>query len=101
MRIITFFHYHFIDVGNMVSLFQLTLAEYIFTLCTKPQGDPKMAIDEDAQILNIKQVSVVTGLKRSSIYNYMSLNKFPKSKKIGKRKVGWLKKDIDKWIKSL
>jgi prophage regulatory protein len=39
-----------------------------------------------------------TGLKRSSIYAYMDRGDFPLSIPLGKRAVGWLKSEIDRWI---
>jgi prophage regulatory protein len=50
------------------------------------------------QILRLTDVQVVTGLKRSSIYLYMSQGRFPRNIKIGLRSSGWLYDEIQDWI---
>ncbi|WP_318454460.1 helix-turn-helix transcriptional regulator [Photobacterium leiognathi] len=49
-------------------------------------------------ILRLPEVQERTGLSRSSIYNYMEKNKFPKSISLGERAVGWLESEIESWI---
>ncbi|EOK5705060.1 AlpA family transcriptional regulator [Vibrio cholerae] len=50
------------------------------------------------QLLNLKEVIYLTGLKRSSIYKFMDEGHFPKSVSIGGRSVMWKDCDIDEWI---
>ena len=50
------------------------------------------------QIIRLNEVMHLTGLSRSSIYAYMSQGIFPKSVKLGKRAVGWLRHEIDAWV---
>ncbi|OCH41597.1 AlpA family phage regulatory protein [Aliivibrio fischeri] len=50
------------------------------------------------QLINLKEVIYLTGLKRSSIYKFMDEGHFPKSVSIGGRFVMWGRDDIDKWI---
>ena len=39
------------------------------------------------------------GLSRSTIYEYMSLNQFPRPVPLGSRNaVGWVESEIDAWI---
>jgi len=50
------------------------------------------------QLLNLKEVIYLTGLKRSSIYKFMEEGLFPKSVSIGGRSVMWKEGDIHNWI---
>jgi prophage regulatory protein len=54
----------------------------------------------DEKLLNIKEVSKIVGLKKSTIYLYIQQNKFPKAKKIGKLS-RWKLSDVRRWIKEL
>ena len=44
------------------------------------------------------EVSLITGLSRSTIYQYMSEGKFPQSISLGGRMTGWSSESIDDWI---
>jgi prophage regulatory protein len=46
------------------------------------------------------KVEEMTGLKRSSIYEYMAAGTFPKPVRLGPRAVGWLEPEIIAWQKS-
>lgn len=50
------------------------------------------------KILNVKQVSEITGLSKETIWRYRKLGQFPSSMKIGIRGIGWLQSDIETWI---
>lgn len=50
------------------------------------------------KILRLKQVKERTGLSKSTIYEEMSLGRFPKSFKLSSRTVGWEEDKINKWI---
>ena len=50
------------------------------------------------KFLRRKEVEKVTGLSRSSIYQYMSAGNFPRSHKVGRRAVAWLESDVHKWM---
>jgi prophage regulatory protein len=52
-------------------------------------------------ILRRVQVETRTGLSRSSIYKFVSENKFPKPVSLGARAVGWVEADIDDWLERL
>jgi len=47
------------------------------------------------------EVERLTGLPRSTIYDKMAKNEFPKSVKIGDRAVGWLENEISDWQKDI
>lgn len=52
------------------------------------------------RILRRRQVEERTGLSRSTIYSRMSENAFPRPVNLGGGKaVGWIKAEIDAWIK--
>ena len=52
------------------------------------------------RFLSLPIVITMTGVSRSSIYSWMGAERFPKPKKLGPRKVGWLASDVDAWIRS-
>jgi prophage regulatory protein len=41
---------------------------------------------------------MATGYSRSSIYSMMKVGRFPNQRKLGPRKVGWRRSDIETWI---
>lgn len=49
-------------------------------------------------ILRRKQVEEQTGLKRSTIYDYLKNNTFPKPIKLGGKSAGWIESEIQEWI---
>ena len=49
-------------------------------------------------ILRLPQVKTQTGLSRSSIYQRIAEDSFPKQFSLGGRAVGWLSSDVDNWI---
>jgi prophage regulatory protein len=51
-------------------------------------------------MLRRHQVEARTGLSRSTLYDWMKNNKFPKPVKLGERIVAWRESDIDNWLKS-
>ena len=50
------------------------------------------------RLLRIKRVCEKVGIARSTIYQYMQDNRFPKNHKLKGRCVGWLEAEIDDWI---
>jgi prophage regulatory protein len=40
----------------------------------------------------------MTGLSRSTIYNWISLGGFPVQVKLGPRSVAWVKEEIEAWV---
>ncbi|WP_440879259.1 helix-turn-helix transcriptional regulator [Vibrio natriegens] len=51
------------------------------------------------QIMRLPEVIKGTGLSRSTIYLRMSRGDFPQSISLGDRAVGWLKEEVDQWLK--
>lgn len=50
------------------------------------------------KFIRLEEVRSITGLSRSSIYQFISDGKFPRQIKIGARAVAWDDADIQKWI---
>ncbi len=50
------------------------------------------------RFLRIKDVMVITGLARTTIYERMKRGLFPKSITIGPRTVVWLESEIQAWM---
>ena len=50
------------------------------------------------RIIRRPDVERVTGLARSTIYDFMSRGEFPQPVKLGARAVGWRENDVLAWI---
>jgi prophage regulatory protein len=57
-------------------------------------------LERNVITLRRPKVEEMTGLKRSSIYQYMAAGTFPKPVRLGPRSVGWLEPEIIAWQKS-
>ena len=49
-------------------------------------------------ILRVRDVVGVTGLSKSTIYQMIKTNDFPRPLRLGKRAVGWRQSDIASWL---
>lgn len=52
------------------------------------------------RILRRSAVDGITGLGRSTIYDWMARGEFPKPVQLGARLVGWRESDIRAWLES-
>lgn len=50
------------------------------------------------RLIRLDDVKIRTGLSRSTIYAWISANKFPKPINLGARSVSWIEREIDEWI---
>ena len=50
------------------------------------------------KVIRRREVEARIGLACSTIYAMMADDKFPRPVKIGRRAVGWVEEDIDKWL---
>jgi prophage regulatory protein len=50
------------------------------------------------RLLRLPQVCEITGLSRSSIYQFQAENRFPRAVKISERAVGWVEHEIQTWL---
>ena len=51
-------------------------------------------------MIRMPEVAKTTSLSKSTIYDLIKANKFPRPKRLGKRAVGWLADDIQNWIEN-
>lgn len=51
------------------------------------------------RFLRIKEVMSLCGKSRASIYEAIKKGEFPKAVKLGGRSSGWIKSEIDAWIR--
>ncbi len=51
------------------------------------------------RVLRFPVVSELTGLPRSTLYLYMKNGQFPQPVKLGVRSVGWIKEEVDEWLR--
>lgn len=57
------------------------------------------ALPADLQrILRLREVEVMTGCKKTYLYDAMRRNEFPRAVPLGKRARGWLLSDVMAWI---
>lgn len=52
------------------------------------------------RVLRLPEVIEIVSLSRSTIYNLINLEVFPKPMKLGPRAVGWLESDIARWLEA-
>lgn len=52
------------------------------------------------RLLKLKELLVITGLSRASIYRLEHLGKFPKRVRLSERAVAWHEEDVQQWIDS-
>lgn len=52
------------------------------------------------KILRLREVLSVTGLPRSTMYDYINKADFPKPISLGERSVGWVESEVLAWIAS-
>ena len=59
-----------------------------------------LALKEEKRIIRLEEVKTRVSLSRSSLYDLMAKGKFPASRKLGERSVGWLASYVDACIDS-
>ena len=52
------------------------------------------------RLIRMKEILQITGLGRSTVYLYISQQRFPNPVKIGYRSVAWREDDVQEWINS-
>jgi prophage regulatory protein len=69
------------------------------TLLSSTAVDAGIAIDANKiRILRLPDVISRVGLKRASIYQYITRGAFPRPVSLGARAVGWIEHEIDAWL---
>jgi len=57
-------------------------------------------VDMQHRFIRLHELTAVTGMSRSTIYNRMKDGSFPRSYQLGDRLVAWLEKDVESWMAS-
>ena len=52
------------------------------------------------KFIRLNDVKEMTGLSRSSIYQFISRGSFPEQVKLGERAVGWTEHEVQEWMNS-
>lgn len=52
------------------------------------------------RVLRRPEVEAITGLSRSTIYQYMQSGMFPRPIRLGAKAVGWLESEVHAWIEA-
>ena len=60
-----------------------------------------LSTTQEDRILRLKDVTNLTGLSKSGVYQSIQDNGFPKPIKLGKRASGWLASEVTSWITDL
>lgn len=50
------------------------------------------------RIIRLPEVTNLTGISRSSIYEFIKKSQFPKQINLGARAVGWVESEVQGWI---
>lgn len=65
------------------------------TIQPTPQATP------DLRILSMKEVCVLTGFSRTHIYRLEAAGRFPRRRKLGISKIGFINLEVREWIENL
>lgn len=52
-------------------------------------------------LISMKQVKVITGKSRSTIWRWIRAGTFPKPRQVGTRDIGWLQSEVEEWVETL
>lgn len=52
------------------------------------------------KFVKLETVKSMTGLSRSSIYQYINEGRFPNQVRLGSRSVAWVASEVDEWMNS-
>jgi predicted DNA-binding transcriptional regulator AlpA len=69
----------------------------LFDQAQRPMPVPKPIDDE---IWGVRMITRKTGLARSTLYKYVSQGHFPRQRRLGPGRVGWLASEVRGWIAS-
>jgi len=54
----------------------------------------------DDELWSVRTIIARTGLARSTLYKYVSQGLFPRQRRLGPGRVGWLASEVRSWIAS-
>ena len=84
------------DLFNLLKKIQATQDAILAVVESKSTSANENLPDD--YILRLKDVQVLTGLSRSTIYAQISKREFPVQIRLGEKAVGWWKSDVLRWI---
>lgn len=58
----------------------------------------QLSQNTDERILRLQELTTLTGLSKSGVYQSIQDNGFPKPIKLGRRASGWLQSEVSGWI---
>ncbi|MCL1059743.1 AlpA family transcriptional regulator [Shewanella gelidimarina] len=53
------------------------------------------------RVIKLRDVIELTGLKKTSIYNLIKKNEFPKQITLARNSVGWVQSEVLQWVNDL
>jgi prophage regulatory protein len=57
-------------------------------------------IASDDEYWSVRTITIKTGLSRTTIYAYVAQGHFPRQRRLGPRRVGWLASEVRAWMAS-
>lgn len=64
-----------------------------------PNSSPKQTTDSQDRILRTQEVQKIVGVSRSTIWRMEQKGDFPNRVPLGTGSVGWLKSDVEGWVR--
>jgi prophage regulatory protein len=55
----------------------------------------------EQKVLSINEAVIMTGLSKSTIFRLEDDSQFPARVQLSQRRIGWLRKDIEKWLECI
>lgn len=87
-----------IDAGNgAFEFFGYQLVEYLITRINERVAAP---VEGEDKVLRTKEVVKRVGLSRTTIWRREQAGDFPRRIPLGENSVGWLRSDIDEWLRN-
>lgn len=62
---------------------------------------PNLSSQPELRILSMKEVCKITGFSRTHIYRLEAKGAFPRRRKLGLSKIGFINHEIDEWVANL
>lgn len=56
-------------------------------------------IPDDVEFIRLPEVKKITGMGTTFIYTKAKAGKFPRQVKLGESAVGWIKSEVQQWVK--
>lgn len=66
-------------------------------LFDRPTGVQANTVTDD-EFWNARAITIKTGLARATLYRYIKNGQFPRQRRLGPRRVGWLASEVRVWM---